>query len=365
MIGDRFNSGVVLTLAGVLLTAFALCTASGAEKRRGQSLDFSDGASSQSSTNQTGRKKDGLRQLEEELYQPLQNLAPKSSGSSLDAVMPPLATRPSTTPPISSKRAKEIRERMQNWIFLSPDEQMKGLTPEEIFNMPEYDANGQEKKKLSAIEKFYQRLERERDGRNSLTGDKDKDVAGAKKSDSEKDTADTDEADKTKDKGKDKDKDSQFVLKSIFDQKSSLSPLAGQNELPDIFGLRQDKDTPSTDDLERQKLRSLDFQKMYGNPFSFGGAGDTAAHAPSSFGGLSSAAGYDPLSSSVAHSGIGGMDFQSSTIAPSVKPAALPDLTTPKGSDASGVGSVQFKVTPPTPSITPVAPSFMPPKRVF
>jgi len=255
-------------------------------------------------------------------------------------------------PPISSKRAKEIRERMQNWIFLSPDEQMKGLTPEEIFNMPEYDANGQEKKKLSAIEKFYQRLERERGGRNSLNGDKEKDVAGAKKSDAEKDSADTDEPDKTKDKDKSKDKDNPYVLKSIFDQKGSLTPLAGPNELPDIFGLRQEKDSPSSGDLEKQKIRSLDFQKMLG---------DTAAHTPSSLGGLSPGGGFDPLSSSPVHSPI---DFQPSTVAPSFKPAALPDLTTPKGFDG-GVSSVQLKVAPPTPSITPVAPSFLPPKRSF
>src|SRR5437016_413772 len=131
MIGNRFSSGIGLMLAAILLSALAASTVAG-EKKRARAIEFSDPQSNEATTNtnQATSRKDGLRQLEEELFQPFQSL-PKSS---LDGIMPNLpGPRPTAQPVISNKRAKEMRERMKNWIFMAPEDQIKGLKPEEIF----------------------------------------------------------------------------------------------------------------------------------------------------------------------------------------------------------------------------------------
>src|SRR5215467_11368369 len=155
MIGNRLSFGI-----GLMLAALAISSTLGQEKKRGRSIQFSDAKSNDdgTSTNQVTSKKDGLRQLEQELLQPFQNLAPKSS---LDGVMPPVQRpRPGSQQAVPSKRQKEMRERMKNWIFMLPEDQISGLTPEEIFNIPGYEADGQEKKKLTPMEKYYQQLDR-------------------------------------------------------------------------------------------------------------------------------------------------------------------------------------------------------------
>ena len=194
MIGTRLRFGI-----GLMLAALAISSALGAEQKRGRSIEFSDakGSDDVASTNQPTSKKDGLRQLEQELLQPFQNLAPKSS---LDAVMPPLSRpRQGTQPVVPSKRTKEMRERMKNWIFMMPEDQIKGLTPEEIFDMPGYEADGQEKKKLSPIEKYYQQMGRRQDPRKAENGEKGDRLSSRRKGDLGDDpTDDSQDSDKEK-----------------------------------------------------------------------------------------------------------------------------------------------------------------------
>src|SRR5438552_4810676 len=87
MIGNPLSTGIGWMLAAVLFSAVAVSPVLGGDKKRARAIEFSDPQSNEttSNTNQVSSKKDGLRQLEEELFQPFQNLAPKSS---LDAVMP-------------------------------------------------------------------------------------------------------------------------------------------------------------------------------------------------------------------------------------------------------------------------------------
>src|ERR1039457_4562947 len=96
--------GVVLLAAGGLL----VCSAEAGEKERGRPIEFSVPKSDEVTTNlhELTSKKDGLKQLEEDLYKPLQMFAPKSS---LDGgVAPPV--RPPAGSVIQSKRAKELLE---------------------------------------------------------------------------------------------------------------------------------------------------------------------------------------------------------------------------------------------------------------
>src|SRR5882762_1711705 len=137
------------------------CSAQGADQRRGRSIEFSGPRSAEVITNlnQLTSKKDGLKQLEEDLYRPLQTFAPKSS---LDGFFDP-------------------PERQRNWIFLDPDDLAAGPTAEQIFNIPEYDANGQEKKKLSVMERYFENEERKRAGKTKAGKSRTDDLFGLQK----------------------------------------------------------------------------------------------------------------------------------------------------------------------------------------
>ena len=68
-------------LTAVAMSGLLLCSALAGEKQRGRSIEFSQSKSDEVTTNlhQLTSKKDSLKQLEEDLYAPLQMFAPKSS----------------------------------------------------------------------------------------------------------------------------------------------------------------------------------------------------------------------------------------------------------------------------------------------
>ena len=149
-------------MAAVAVSSLLLCSAQAGGKQRGRPIEFSEPRSDEVTTNlhQLTSKKDGLKQLEEDLYKPLQSFAPKSS---LEGVAAPPA-RPPAGPVIQSKRAKELLERRKNWVFMSPEDLLAGPTVEEILKSPRYEADGQEKKELPPLERYYQRLAAKRPG---------------------------------------------------------------------------------------------------------------------------------------------------------------------------------------------------------
>ena len=112
-----------------------VCSAQAGGKERGRPIEFSEPRSDEVTTNlhQLTSKKDGLRQLEEDLYKPLQSFTPKSS---LEGVVAP-PPRPPAAPVIQSKRAKELLERRKNWVFMSPEDLLAGPTVEEILKSPQ------------------------------------------------------------------------------------------------------------------------------------------------------------------------------------------------------------------------------------
>ena len=75
-------------VAAVAVSGLLVCSAQTGGKQRGRPIEFSVPRSDEVTTNlhQLTSKKDGLRQLEEDLYKPLQTFAPKSS---LDGVVAP------------------------------------------------------------------------------------------------------------------------------------------------------------------------------------------------------------------------------------------------------------------------------------
>src|SRR5205814_1422396 len=74
---------------------------------------------------------------------------------------PPPVTRQPQLSPAQVKKLKEMREKKENWVFANPEEAGKDSTLEEVFPMSEYDPDALEKKSLTPMERFYQRLQRE------------------------------------------------------------------------------------------------------------------------------------------------------------------------------------------------------------
>ena len=117
-------------LVVVAVISLLPCGAQTGGRQRGRSIEFSEPKSDEVTTNlhQLTSKKDGLKQLEEDLYAPLQMFTPKSS---LEGVAAPLP-RPPAGSVIQSKRAKELLERRKNWVFMTPEDLLAGPTVEEI-----------------------------------------------------------------------------------------------------------------------------------------------------------------------------------------------------------------------------------------
>ncbi len=122
----------------------------------GRSIEFSAPKSNELSTNlnQLTSKKDSLKQLEEDAYKTIQSFTPLGS---LDGVTP-TAVRPIAPPPGPSKRMKEKMDRDKNYIWMAPEQLLPDKTVEEMLKVPEYDKDGRDKKSMSPMERYYDKL---------------------------------------------------------------------------------------------------------------------------------------------------------------------------------------------------------------
>jgi hypothetical protein len=247
-----------LSCATLLAAAAALIAvkAPGAEQRPGRSIEFSEPRSAESITNMdrlTG-KKNLLKQWEEDLNKPL---TPRTS---LDGFMEPPQQRRRGPSPLQMKKARENMDRQRNWVFVDPDEQATGTSAEEIFNIPEYDADGQEKKKLSVFEQYLQNQERKKVKGKDEKANRDK--AGGEDyygSDKDSDTWNSWDDSEPKD-GKKGSSDRDRGLKNIFgNDNSGLSPVQ-RGTFTDIFGLA-DK-AASAEDAAKHKAYLDEFRSL-------------------------------------------------------------------------------------------------------
>lgn len=138
------------------MTAPWFSSVQAAGKPRNRSINFSEPKSDEVTTNlhQLSAKKDSLKQLEEDLYRSMQTFSGKDS---MEAV--PLPPRMQGGPVIPSKRAKEQLDRHKNAIFLKLEDLAPAPTAEQIFKIPEYGADGVEKKRKTPIEIYYNRMD--------------------------------------------------------------------------------------------------------------------------------------------------------------------------------------------------------------
>lgn len=111
-----------------------------------------------SNLNAMAADKSPLNRMDEELKKPFSLLDPESVTDPVRARL-----KPQLPPPkVDSKKVRELIDRQNNWVFLDPEEMDRlSKKAEEFFGGDKYDADGLPKKKLTAMENFWLRLEKE------------------------------------------------------------------------------------------------------------------------------------------------------------------------------------------------------------
>jgi hypothetical protein len=350
----RFWFGVAALAWGGLL----VCSAQTGGKERGRAIEFSEPRNDEVTTNlhQLTNKKDSLRQLEEDLYQPLQSF---SSKGSLEGVAAPLPPGPPAGPVIQSKRARELLERRKNWEFMRPEDLMAEPTVEEILQAPQYDAEGRRKEDLEPIERYYQRLAGKRPGGKSPNPAKDDDdlFGSPGKAKPRDEIASQDDSNLPSGL-----RETAQALKQLSKSDISGDPFARgsvRGDSSDIFGLGDNM--PSKEQMaDHQKLMN-EYHSIvdpsWHPPAVTDLANPAAGLTDAGQAQRNAAAGLAGSSSPAPHTGLAA---QWDVLNPLLGPAGLPDV------NAQALG--QSRPAPPLPAVgtpTVAAPSFTAPKRTF
>ncbi len=343
-------------LAILAMSGLWVCPVQGGGKERGRAIEFSAPKSDEVTTNlhQLTSKKDSLKQLEEDLYKSVQTFAPKSS---LEGVEAPPARAPAG-PVIPNKRVKELLERRKNWAFVNPKDLMSGPTAEEILKVPEYGADGQEKKSVSLVEQYYEQLGAKRAGGMGPSQPKDKDdgrFGAPNKSKQRDDPAARDDANLPTGL-----MESEQALKKFFESNpgdGGLAPTPARNPFSDIFGLGDP--APSREKaLEHKKLMEefhhiLDFsQQPASSANSPGGSSDATRWSANPVSGLEGSWGSSRRD---------GFGTQLGAINPILTPSGPPDVN----AQALGQSSLTPAVPKDLPKVAPPTPTFTAPRRAF
>ena len=259
--------GMGCALAALVWGGFLVCTAQAGGKERGRSIEFSRPKSDEVTTNlhQFSSKKESQKRLEEGFPSFLQPFSPPSS---LDGVAESLP-RPPIGSAIPSKRVKELLERRKNYIFMSPEDLVKGPPAEEIFKVSEYGPDGQEKKKLSPIEQYYHRQDAKRAADRKLSQAADDGFSGtSRKRNSRDDFAARNDSTARDDLDLPSSlRESEQALKKQFGSDAAdagLDTAPKRDMYSDIFGLGEN--APSREDTLKLKRPMDDFSSI--NSFS-------------------------------------------------------------------------------------------------
>jgi hypothetical protein len=168
---------------GVLLTLGfngGICRAQvSASRPRGRVIQFSEPKSKAAVTNQdqTIGKKDGLRQLEDELNRSLRSFSPQGS---LDGAAAPQPYRSPVGPVIQTRRTKDLLERRKNWAFANPDDWLPGTLEGNLDNQSKYGGEN-EAKAASSADPLHGNSTRQRASGSSPGSARDDDRAGSGK----------------------------------------------------------------------------------------------------------------------------------------------------------------------------------------
>ena len=353
----RSSLQICVGAAALVVSGFLVCSAQAGGKQRGRSIEFSEPKSDEVTTNlhQLTSKKDGLKQLEEDLYKPLQSFTPKSSLEGVVALPP----RPPAGSAIQSRRAKELLERRKNWEFMSPEDLTAGPTVEEILKTPRYDADGHQKEDLPPLDRYYQRLTAKRPGGKSPNQLKDDDLFGPPgKANLHDQLAAHD--DSTLPSGVRE--SAQELNKKLSESDTTRAPFARgatRSSFSDTFGLGDS--APS----KERMLEHKKFLEEYHSMVDPNWQPPAAANPVNPFAGLAEAA--RPTGKPAAGLGVSaspaprtGLEAQWDVINPMLGPAGLPDV------NAQALGQTRSApVFPKVESLKVVTPTFTAPRRAF
>lgn len=300
--------------------------------------------------------KNGLLRLEEELSKSFRVLKPNPS--SLEGAPPPtLNARPGSAR--QNKRAKELQDRRKNWIFMTPEEFMGTPKSDDFFNLPEVGPDGQDKKALSPLERFYQSLERRKSGKTNPQELTSEDPLNPRDGQGLANDFDSPEDPRLPSDVRDSEK---ALKKLLSGEKAGSDAALPHTSLWDVFGFGDKVNSP------KEELAHKDYMKRYQEevlgvapPVLAAGwlAAPFAAPSPSPGAALVPAA---PLGGALPTARPDGFDPLLGTVSPTYIPGASPDLS------AKAVNQWNSLYVPPKiepPKWNPPAPNFDIPRRKF
>jgi len=341
-----FRSLVALIIAGIAGTLACRGQGQGAgPSRNGQASESPAGVGA-TKLGAPGGKKDRLKELEEDLYKPLQAFQP---GSSLDGVL--LAPSPLYNGRTPSKREEELREQRRDWVFLSQDDLLNAPTAKDLLGRPENGGDGQDKETLSPLEQFFFR-DTQRSSAKKMGQAKTDDMFGKRESSQRTDGL-TGAEDANLPAGLSKsEEDLMGVLKGTHEAKVEQ---ASSTSFADIFGLGRDE--PTKEEKLAHKLRMDEFRRVL-DPSWQPAANDPASALASVFD--AAAPGLNPLP------GFPASATHNRAEASSIGISALP-LMQDLGSKLYALPSLTPTAPAPEPAraALPPPPTFSSPRRAF
>jgi hypothetical protein len=279
-----FSSGNWIGLAAMTAAALLLGVLLG--KMRGQQQyrpspsrepapEIAAATSTNKSDGPTLTRKDGLKLLEEELTRSLKQFAPLSSPqSSIEARAQPPPMRQAT----SSKRKKDGDDPKRDLIFMTPEDLAKAPTLEEAFGLPEFDEQGREKPRQSAMERYFSRLDEKSAAKSSGTRRSDPFASASESEKSRNDSRDDSSL-------PDSLKNSEQALRKALASNGGLDSLfrtgpgsRSGDTASDLFGFGQQK--ASAADPKNNWVEQ--YRQMLQVPFGTGGSDSQLAGRPGS-----------------------------------------------------------------------------------
>jgi hypothetical protein len=353
------NRQVCLVAASMFLGSLVTGYAQSDRKERGRPIEFSLPKSDEVTNNlqQLTSKKDSLKQLEEDLYKPLESFSPKGS---LEGVTAPPPRTPSA-PTVPSKRVKELLEKRKNWVFMSPEDLMGAPTVEDVLKTPQLGSEGEEKKELPALERYYRRLVTKQGKAENPLETKHEDLFGTpNKPDSHDERAS--EKDSNLPSGVRESAQALSRLVGVNNEDNPFSRAETHGDLSDPFGLG--KNLPSKEQVQEHKKFMDDYHTLvdpsWHPPAVDGPGGSFSIVAPGTA--LPAAKPAASLPSALSPVPQTAPDAQMDVVSPQLGPLGLPDV------NAQALGQTRSTLQLPTAApmrVPPPAPNFAAPRRAF
>jgi hypothetical protein len=349
-------AAVVFLLSAVLAEGLQ---AAEQPRSRGRSIQFSEPKSETTGTNvnQLGVRNTGLKNLEDDLFKPLQTFTPKGS---LDGVMVQ-PFRPAPQPsPAQRQRAREILEQRRNWAFSDPDENVSGLTAEEMLKIREFEKESDQ----HPIARYYDRLSRERGG---ITNRIEDDFFGARSPHENRD--DSTGMDGMRPRQAEM-SESERAMRRFFESGPKAPEFFPSANRPAGFGelFGTQPNSPQMEERARaQKARMEEFTELLDSQMR------TAPAAPSydPYSGLGDTTRLAPITSGAIDAGAASRSrsFEPTLTTPSwnpaITPGTLPQLNTGIASRPGLTPATPALPTPQPIRLAPPTPDFSIPKRQF